>query len=127
MGIDAQFDDAALELLLNFSWPGNIRQLRNVIRFSLAVCDNGHIETVHLPQELYDENERDLFERKLPLAATPLPNENCDVVVSEAGTLSAALRKNHWNITAVSQELGICRATVYRQMKRFNIVSPTHQ
>lgn len=127
MGIDAQFDDAALDLLLNFSWPGNIRQLRNVIRFSLAVCDNGYIETAHLPQELYDENERDLFERKLPMAVTPLPNENCDGVVSEAGTLSAVLRKNHWNITAVSQELGICRATVYRQMKRFNIISPTHQ
>jgi len=45
----------------------------------------------------------------------------------QAQTLLLALRQQHWNVTAVANELGICRATVYRQMKRFNIVSPTQQ
>jgi transcriptional regulator of acetoin/glycerol metabolism len=36
----------------------------------------------------------------------------------------SALRKHHWNVTAAATELGICRATVYRQMQRYNIVSP---
>lgn len=127
MGIDAQIDDEALDLLVNFSWPGNIRQLRNVIRFALAVCDNGYVESVHLPQELYAENERDPHERKILTLVTSVVSEDLSVNVSEGGALSAVLRKHRWNITAVSHELGICRATVYRQMKRFNIVSPTHQ
>jgi transcriptional regulator of acetoin/glycerol metabolism len=127
MGIDAQIDDEALDLLVNFSWPGNIRQLRNVIRFALAVCDNGYVESVHLPQELYAENERDPHERKTLTLVTSVVSEDLSVNVSEGGALSAVLRKHRWNITAVSHELGICRATVYRQMKRFNIISPTHQ
>lgn len=127
MGTDAQIDDEALDLLANYSWPGNIRQLRNVIRFALAVCDNGYIEASHLPQELYGDNDRDLHEKRLPLADAPSADEHSEVEDSEAGMLSAVLRKHRWNITAVSQELGICRATVYRQMKRLNIVSPTHQ
>lgn len=127
MGVDAQFDDEALDLLVNFSWPGNIRQLRNVIRFALAVCDSGYIESFHLPQELYAESERDSHSYKSLTPAMGVAGNNFGVDVSEAGALNAALRKHHWNITAVSQELGICRATVYRQMKRFNIISPTHQ
>ncbi len=127
MGIDAQFDDEALDLLMNFSWPGNIRQLRNVIRFALAVCDDGFIESLHLPQELYAENERDAHDRKYVSSAPTTVVENLAGEASEAGELSAILRKHRWNITAVSNELGICRATVYRHMKRFNIISPTHQ
>ncbi|MBT9521286.1 MAG: sigma-54-dependent Fis family transcriptional regulator [Dechloromonas sp.] len=132
---DVQIDDEALELLLNYSWPGNIRQLRNVIRFAVAISDSGHIEAAHLPQELYDDCERDLHEAKPQRAATPLSSVSISSAdesfgsndSSAAETLNAALRKHRWNITAVSHELGICRATVYRQMKRLNIVSPTHQ
>ena len=132
---DVQIDDEALELLLNYSWPGNIRQLRNVIRFAVAISDSGHIEAAHLPQELYDDCERDLFAAKPQRAATPISSDSLasagerhDANDSPAAEmLNAALRKHRWNITAVSHELGICRATVYRQMKRLNIVSPTHQ
>jgi transcriptional regulator of acetoin/glycerol metabolism len=47
--------------------------------------------------------------------------------MQQAQRLTSALRKRHWNVTATATELGICRATVYRQMKRYNIISPTQQ
>lgn len=126
---DVQIDDEALELLLNYSWPGNIRQLRNVIRFALAISENGYIEAAHLPQELHDDGELDFHETKPQKAATSsLPTfGTIETNESATETLHTILRKHRWNITAVSQELGVCRATVYRQMKRLNIISPTHQ
>ena len=66
MGVDAQISDHAMDMLVNFSWPGNIRQLRNVIRFALAVCDDGTIEAHHLPQELCTEAADDYPEERQP-------------------------------------------------------------
>ncbi len=128
MGLDARVSDHAMEMLVNFSWPGNIRQLRNVIRFALAVCDDGTIETNHLPQELYaDVADEGLPERQpdapIVIQASQSSPQICP---PEASVLMLALRKHRWNITAVSHDLEICRATVYRQMKRFGIVPPTH-
>jgi sigma-54 dependent transcriptional regulator, acetoin dehydrogenase operon transcriptional activator AcoR len=137
MGVDAQISDEAMTLLLEFSWPGNIRQLRNVIRFALAVCDDGYIEPMHLPQDLHGDAVNELkphriqsepnMQQSWPLSSNSLQSPPTSMALPpEATALLAALRKHRWNITAVSQELDICRATVYRQMKRFDIVPPTH-
>jgi transcriptional regulator of acetoin/glycerol metabolism len=153
MGVEASISGPAMSLLLAFEWPGNIRQLRNVIRFALAVCDDGYIDVPHLPQELgaepqephfvtvmsapvrhqrRREDSREAgFVTEMPFAQVNLvPNPALDPRVTELGAegaqLFSVLRKHHWNITAVSSELNICRATVYRQMKRFAIVPPTH-
>ena len=123
IGIEAQISAAALDLLLRFAWPGNIRQLRNVLRFALAVCDDGYIAPSHLPSELYAEDEQ---QGECGHAARLLEGEPAQSS-AQAQTLIAALRRQHWNVTAVAAELAICRATVYRQMKRFNIISPTQQ
>lgn len=138
MGVDAQISDEAMTLLLEFSWPGNIRQLRNVIRFALAVCDDGYIEPMHLPQDVHGDGTHESAPLRMqeasdmqpswPLSSSSLQSlpKASTALPPEATTLLAALRKHRWNITAVSQELDICRATVYRQMKRFDIVPPTH-
>jgi transcriptional regulator of acetoin/glycerol metabolism len=128
IGLQAKISEAAQDILLNFTWPGNIRELRNVIRFALAVCDDGHIESHHLPNEL--QTEGGLTELTQPALLAPtqpvttlLPSDLC-AGMQQAQTLTSALRKHHWNVTAAATELGICRATVYRQMQRYNIVSP---
>ena len=130
LGVDTHVSARALELLLDFAWPGNIRQLRNVIRFALAVCDSGQIEPAHLPSELRPEEEPpalDVTPRpREAVLKTLLPSE-VSLGLLQAQTLLLTLRKRHWNVTAVAGELGVCRATIYRQMKRFNIVSPTRQ
>ena len=130
IGVDAEISGAALALLLKFAWPGNIRQLRNVIRFALAVCDDGYVEPMHLPSELYSDEDAG-GSVAVPLRLQGAPDRTGSGAVGAgpqpAETLISALRRHHWNVTAVSNELEICRATVYRKMKRFNIISPTRQ
>ena len=127
LGINAEISAPALALLLNFAWPGNIRPLRNVIRFALAVCDNGYIEPLHLPSELSGEEELIADAGLAGPPVTTLLQSDVSGAMVQAQTLLLALRRRHWNVTAVATELGICRATVYRQMQRFKIVSPTRQ
>ncbi len=130
LGIEGHISSRALELLLNFAWPGNIRQLRNAIRFALAICDNGYIEPTDLPSELRGEEEAGATPGTPLLPNAPLRTllpSDVSGALMQAQALLLALRRQHWNVTAVAKELDICRATVYRQMKRFNIVSPTQQ
>ena len=128
IGLQAKISEVAQDSLLNFTWPGNIRELRNAIRFALAVCDDGDIELHHLPSELQvgggltDLNPPAFLPPAQPVT-TLLPSDLC-AGMQQAQTLTSALRKHHWNVTAAATELGICRATVYRQMQRYNIVSP---
>ncbi|MHA7680229.1 sigma-54-dependent Fis family transcriptional regulator [Cupriavidus sp. PET2-C1] len=109
---------AALALLRAYSWQGNVRQLRNVLRFALAMSDNGLIDTEALPPEILDSTQ-EIRPDARPEAAS-LPD-------NEREALLAALRRNKWRITQVAVDLGIARATVYRQMERYGIVAPNQQ
>jgi len=131
MGINAAISDKAMALFLAFPWPGNIRQLRNVIRFALAVCENGFIDIGDLPQELDVDFQDSTTPKRPPAIAGVRGMSQSEALVPleaspDAVRLLEVLRRHHWNITSVSNELRVCRATVYRQMKRLNIISPTH-
>ncbi|WP_024303002.1 sigma-54-dependent Fis family transcriptional regulator [Pseudogulbenkiania sp. MAI-1] len=110
--------DEALACLLDYPWPGNVRQLRNVLRFALALSDGVSVEIGDLPHELVEGGA--LVEAAAPAVPPPTPMPEQD----EGGALLAALKRHKWNVTAVAAELGICRATVYRHIKKFGIISP---
>lgn len=114
MDSSATLTPAARAALVDYDWPGNVRQLRNVLRFALAVCDGSTITPDDLPGELMSPSESGRFAPE----SAPEPTRN------EAGDLQAALRRHRWNVTAAAAELCISRATVYRQMKRYRIVPP---
>ena len=131
IGLQAEISDAAQQALQDFAWPGNIRQLRNAIRFALAICDDGYIEPHHLPNEMQGESGLADFDSPVlvppPQPVTTLLSSDLCAGMQQAQTLTLSLRKHHWNVTATANELGICRATVYRQMQRYSIVSPKQQ
>ncbi len=56
--------------LLQFDWPGNIRQLRNVLRTVAALCDSGVIDIDDLPDEISTRLRRDYALRAGPCSAT---------------------------------------------------------
>ncbi len=129
-------DPQALELLLRHDWPGNIRELRNVLCYALSIADNDMIGIDHLPQELMDAIA------DAPAAAEPritgadvirfaraasAAMGSAPAVEDERSLLLDALRRNRWNISEVARDLGMCRATVYRRMRRMGIVSPVEQ
>lgn len=116
----------AFRKLLDYSWPGNIRQLRNALRTAAALCHDGIIRLSNLPQEIIDTETR--------MTPSPSVMGTVDSTVSTTILPSAALReaecaallreleRMHWNISRTAQALGVSRNTLYRKMHKHHIV-----
>lgn len=116
--------EAARQLLLCHDWPGNIRQLKNVLRTAMALSGGEAVGPEHLPAEIRGGQPAMLPpERMLSLggvdAETAVPG-----APGGRDALLQALKAHQWNVTETARSLGLCRATVYRHMQRWEIVSP---
>ena len=124
VGVTATLLPEALQRLLAHHWPGNIRELRNALRFALALSDDGRVSVAELPPALGRLNRLD----SMPTAGSDQspPKEQSDELNPEpaAALLLQTLQAQRWNISATAQALNLCRATVYRQMKRHQIRPP---
>jgi transcriptional regulator of acetoin/glycerol metabolism len=118
----------AFHKLLDYSWPGNIRQLRNALRTASALCRDGVIRLSNLPQEILHT------ETRVSASAQPSAGGNAEAAAATMNLPSAALRdaecaallreleRMHWNISRTAQALGISRNTLYRKIHKHNIV-----
>ena len=93
----------ALEKLMDYSWPGNIRELQNTIEKSVILCESGIIK----PDDLYLKPATQL--RELDDVAT--------LDEMEQKMIRIALEKNNGNMTAAATSLGITRQTLYNRLK----------
>lgn len=118
---DIQFEPQAYQLLLDYPWPGNIRQLKNVLKYALALKDSLTITVNDLPAEVIDSSP--LID-SIPMGDENKLNLTASSNDQDANALLNSLRKHKWNVTGVAEELGICRSTIYRKMKKFNIIQP---
>jgi sigma-54 dependent transcriptional regulator, acetoin dehydrogenase operon transcriptional activator AcoR len=102
---------AALQRLLSHPWPGNLRELRNVLDYAGSLCSDGAIDLDDLPE---------LQARRLTSRV------DAAEIVHDDGpeALLQALRAAHWNVSAVARQMGLSRMTLYRRMKRGGIVPP---
>ncbi|MEM5389457.1 sigma-54-dependent Fis family transcriptional regulator [Paraburkholderia phymatum] len=124
------------QILLDSDWPGNIRQLRNVLRTAAALCDGDVLTTDHLPAWLV-QREKNLHRPQPASPAPALPDSDdfadaADAEAASAAPLNAILQaereallalldKNRWNVSQVAIALGITRNTLYRKMRRVHI------
>lgn len=116
-----KFEPQAYQLLLVYPWPGNIRQLKNVLKYALAVKENSTITVNDFPADIIDSYS---VTNTVPPLDDSKPNTYASSSSEGENVLLNSLRKHKWNITGVAEELGICRSTIYRKMKKFNIVQP---
>jgi transcriptional regulator of acetoin/glycerol metabolism len=114
------------EALLAYGWPGNIRELHSVLRYALAVGDDGLITLADLPLELkaVASDGRSHGAGGPTIGASAAAVEARAARSSQREELMALLKRHRWGITGAARELGVCRATVYRRMKRLGIVPP---
>ncbi len=118
MGISAE----VLHLFKKYSWPGNFRQLHNLLRTAvvMAGCD-GNINTTHLPDDFLEE-----VTRQIPIAnsdpfttvTTPAGVTDGDATNLQDVTLTAmaqTLRLHKGNVSTTAKALGISRNTIYRK------------
>ena len=102
---------AALQRLLAHRWPGNLRELRNVLDYAASLCGDGPIDLDDLPE---------LQAARLPAHAPAGEGAQDD----GPDALLQALRAAQWNVSAVARAMGLSRMTLYRRMKRMGIVAP---
>ena len=107
------FDDEALELILNFDWRGNVRELENVIEYSFVRTNNSKIISASkLPPIVKNNNsKKKTFSKYLS-----------DIDSFEKNQLIEILEKHRWNKTKTANELKIGRTTLWRKMKELNIL-----
>ncbi len=116
----------AFQKLLDYSWPGNIRQLRNALRTASALCRDGIIRLSNLPQEILHTETRASAPAsgagQLEAAATAVNLPSAALRDAECAALLRELERMHWNISRTAQALGISRNTLYRKIHKHNIV-----
>ena len=97
-----------MSVLMNYSWPGNIRELLNVIKRAYVLCDDSVVEVDDLADEL-TEQAADSPGR------FPKLGESIRLQVSEALALSGGVRSQ------AAEMLGIGRSTLWRMLQRYDI------
>ncbi|MDQ7031658.1 MAG: sigma 54-interacting transcriptional regulator [Desulfonauticus sp.] len=102
----------ALSLLMAYHWPGNIRELENIIERAFILCQEKMIQTTHLPEEIVS------IKRFTPEISDLKKNKQ----EMEKEIILKVLKKNNYNKTATAKELGIHKTTLFRKLKKFNIV-----
>ena len=107
--------DDAIDVLLRYSWPGNIRELRNVIeRIVIMNPAVARFERKHLPPLVYRENVR----RNAGADFTTLHDARA---AYERDFILKKLDENHGNVTRAAEILGLERSHLYRKMKSLGI------
>jgi transcriptional regulator of acetoin/glycerol metabolism len=111
-----EVDQDALDALVAYHWPGNLRQLRRALRVVCALAGDGRIRRPHLPPEV--------------LAAQPASVESDartetqrlnTIESAERDALIEALSRARWNVSRLALELGVSRNALYRKMKRLRV------
>ena len=102
-----------MAILMNHDFPGNVRELENIIEHGFVLCRGGIIETEHLPEQLASQSER---------GGPPVAGSTLDEI--EGRVLYDALRRNKWNRAGAAAELGIHKTTLWRKVKRLGLELP---
>ncbi len=99
-------------ILMRYSFPGNVRELENIIEHAFVLCRTDVIEVEHLPRFLREGREKDEV-----LKANSL-NELLSAFIKDA------LRSNNWNRKKAAEQLGMHETTLWRKIKKLNIDLP---
>ena len=106
-------DESAMEVLLNYDYPGNVRELENILEHALIICRGDMIERKHFPLWLLKDAPQE-------------PSDDGSIgyvgrVWDEKERIIDALRRCRWNKSQTARALNMDRTTLWRKMKKYRI------
>ena len=103
--------EEVMTLLLNYDYPGNIRELENILEHAYVLCKGDIIEKRHLPIEFITKNS----------GIVTLKAELKPIESHEAAVIREVLQKCNGNRALAARQLGIGRSTLWRKIKRYGL------
>ena len=107
----------AVEALEGYAFPGNVRELRNIIERALIVSEGAAIQPEHLHFH-FPHIDMFSFSRTGTDVANPLPTP-VEGMFAEQEQIRRALVANRGNITKTAQQLGLTRRSLYRRLEKY--------
>jgi len=114
------FTEDALEILENHSWPGNIRELRNLVERLSILVEGSEIDVSDLPDAVLGE-DRDATQSDLALSIAPgatLKQAKSDF---ERTFILDRLQENQWNVSKTADAIGLERSNLHRKLRAYRI------
>jgi DNA-binding NtrC family response regulator len=112
---------AARNLVMNYAWPGNVRQLESAIERAILLCECDEIGVEDLPVEIRSEGA--------PAASFnfKLPPEGISFEDLEKSLIIQAMEQTNWNITRAARLLGLSFRTLQYRLEKFGIKKPARE
>jgi transcriptional regulator with PAS, ATPase and Fis domain len=104
-----------MQLFKQHNWPGNFRQLTNLLRTAIVMADTEHvIQQRHLPDDFLDDIETTQSNKQSKNTKWMVSNGN-NLEQVEAAVIQQSLESNGGNVSATARALGVSRNTIYRK------------
>ncbi|MGZ4970512.1 MAG: sigma-54 interaction domain-containing protein [Methylobacter sp.] len=107
-----KIDPQAMRALLDYAWPGNIRELHNVVEYAFAVGRGTTLRCSELPPE---------FREARAVESQPVQNSAPLSAAEESAAIRQALEQNNDRVSLAARSLGMSRATFWRKRKSYGI------
>jgi len=108
-----KISDSALQALEAFPWPGNIRELKNLMERAVLTCEHDTITQEILPETLYQQKRYAVSQK--------IQDPGFDMAAQEQKLLMAALEFCHWNQSDTANKLGITRSALRYRLQKHGI------
>ena len=108
----AGVSDSAMTALMEYAYPGNIRELANIIERAFILCKTGFIEKKHLPESLFTVSD------------IRAGKDDISLKDMKSTYLINALKNNNWNRLQTAKQLNMHKSTLYRKIKSLGLSLP---
>jgi len=129
-----KFADETLRLLRSYQWPGNIRELRNAVERSVALCRSEQIEPKDLPENILNENASPPAQ-PIGTTANVRANEGPRALVSRVDAMKAAehqylvdlMRAHEGNVSKAARQADLSRQGLHKLLKNYGITASDYR